>query len=130
MSVSQIWPSEDSLCLYVLGSPTLSGGLIHARFRWWPGVSLRCLPTHLRLPQVLPKLHFELRNQSIMVAGLGKLKATALWVDHSGLWAVEHDHGSWIMNHGSRVLGASATGTEKDRDGPSHAAGLDVLMVT
>lgn len=102
MSVSQIWPSEDSLCLYVLGSPTLSGGLIHARFRWWPGVSLRCLPTHLRLPQVLPKLHFELRNQSIMVAGLGKLKATALgWIIRGcGPWNMTMDHGSWITDHG------------------------------
>lgn len=34
------------------------------------------------------------------------------------------------MDHGSRVLGAAASGTEQDKVGPSHGAGLDVLMVT
>lgn len=72
----------------------------------------------------------RIAKSKYIVAGLGKLKSHGTWVDHSGLWVEEHDHGSWIMDHGSRVLGASATGTEKDRDGPSHVTGLDVLTVT
>lgn len=73
----------------------------------------------------LPDLHGDCDSKA---AGLGKLRATALGWIIRGLWAVEQ--GPWIMDHESRLFGASATGTEKDRDGPSHAAGLDVLMVT
>lgn len=48
-------------------------------------------------------------------------------------WTVDREpqnHGSWIMGHGSRVLGAPARGTDRGRDGPSHVDSRDVLMVT
>lgn len=87
---------------------------------WWPSQRFPQVPaTQLRLPQVCHSRIAECENK---VAGLGKLRATALGWINGGLWA---DHGSWITDHGcsERPRQEQRIG----RDGPSHVAGLDVF---
>lgn len=50
----------------------------------------------------------SLRAARTKVAGLRRLRATALGWIMGDLWAVEHE--PWIMDHGTRLLGAPATG--------------------
>lgn len=90
---------------------------------WWPGQRFPQVPaTKLRLPQVCQSCIAECENK---VAGLGKLRATALGWIMGVLWA---GHGSWVTDHGcsERPQQERRIG----RDSPSHVAGLDVSMVT